>query len=99
VLSMLWHGFPVVKLLSVWAGLTLLWSLLFGWLDRHCRPNAALAKRPVQSAQAGWSWRGTALLALVLISVVAARGTLRQGLRCAGAMPSPPIRCSSTSSA
>ncbi len=83
VLSMLWHGFPVVKLLSVWAGLTLLWSLLFGWLDRHCRPNAALAKRPVQSAQAGWSWRGTALLALVLISVVAARGTLRQG---------PPLR-------
>ncbi|HAF92774.1 MAG TPA: hypothetical protein DCG67_13585, partial [Pseudomonas sp.] len=39
VLSMLWHGFPVLKLLGVWGGLTLLWSLLFGWLDRRCRPQ------------------------------------------------------------
>ncbi|MGE4405195.1 LTA synthase family protein [Pseudomonas sp.] len=84
VLSMLWHGFPVLKLLSVWGGLTLVWALLFGWLDRRCRPRAAmLAKRPARRVQPGWHWRGAALVALVLLSVVAARGTLRQG---------PPLR-------
>ncbi len=84
VLSMLWHGFPVVKLLSVWGGLTLAWALLFGWLDRRCRPHAgALAGRLAPRTQPGWPWRGAALVALVLISVVAARGTLRQG---------PPLR-------
>ncbi|QTF57706.1 LTA synthase family protein [Stutzerimonas frequens] len=84
VLSMLWHGFPVLKLLSVWGGLTLLWSLLFGWLDRRCRPRAGLlTKRSVAPMQLSWHWRGATLVALVLISVVAARGTLRQG---------PPLR-------
>ena len=84
VLSMLWHGFPVLKLLSVWGGLTLLWSLLFGWLDRRCRPRAGLpSKRPAAPMQLSWHWRSATLVALVLISVVAARGTLRQG---------PPLR-------
>ncbi|WP_326429618.1 LTA synthase family protein [Stutzerimonas frequens] len=84
VLSMLWHGFPVLKLLSVWGGLTLLWSLLFGWLDRRCRPRAGLlTKRSAAPMQLSWHWRGATLLVLVLISVVAARGTLRQG---------PPLR-------
>jgi len=84
VLSMLWHGFPVLKLLSVWGGLTLLWSLLFGWLDRRCRPRAGLlSKRSAAPMQLSWHWRGATLVALVLISVVAARGTLRQG---------PPLR-------
>ena len=84
VLSMLWHGFPVLKLLGVWGGLTLLWSLLFGWLDRRCRPQVgALASRPRSPAPLGWHWRGATLVALVLVSVVAARGTLRQG---------PPLR-------
>lgn len=84
VLSMLWHGFPVLKLLSVWGGLILLWSLLFGWLDRRCRPRAGLlSKRSAAPMQLSWHWRGATLVALVLISVVAARGTLRQG---------PPLR-------
>ncbi|MBA4728027.1 MAG: sulfatase-like hydrolase/transferase [Pseudomonas sp.] len=84
VLSMLWHGFPVLKLLSVWGGLTLLWSLLLGWLDRRCRPRAGLlSKRSAAPMQLSWHWRGATLVALVLISVVAARGTLRQG---------PPLR-------
>ncbi len=81
---MLWHGFPVLKLLSVWGGLTLLWSLLLGWLDRRCRPRAGLlSKRSAAPMQLSWHWRGATLVALVLISVVAARGTLRQG---------PPLR-------
>ncbi|MCF7201653.1 LTA synthase family protein [Pseudomonas oligotrophica] len=84
VLSMLWHGFPVLELLGVWGGLTLLWTLLFGWLDRRCRPHAGtLASGPRRPAPLGWHWRGATLVALVLVSVVAARGTLRQG---------PPLR-------
>ena len=84
VLSMLWHGFPVLTLLSVWGGLTLIWSLLFGWLDRRCRPRAGLlTKRSTAPTQLSWHWHGATLVALVLISVVAARGTLRQG---------PPLR-------
>ena len=84
VLSMLWHGFPVLTLLSVWGGLTLIWSLLFGWLDRRCRPRAGLlTKRSTAPMQLSWHWHGATLVALVLISVVAARGTLRQG---------PPLR-------
>lgn len=84
VLSMLWHGFPVLTLLSVWGGLTLIWSLLFGWLDRRCRPRAGLlTKRSTAPLQLSWHWHGATLVALVLISVVAARGTLRQG---------PPLR-------
>ncbi len=84
VLSMLWHGFAVVKLLSVWAGLTLLWSLLFGWLDGRCRPcGVSQMRRLPTRPPLAWHWRGATLLVLVLISVVAARGTLRQG---------PPLR-------
>ncbi|MAL92608.1 MAG: hypothetical protein CMK94_14200 [Pseudomonas sp.] len=84
VLSMLWHGFPVLTLLSVWGGLTLIWSLLFGWLDRRCRPRAGLLTKPSTAPmQLSWHWHGATLVALVLISVVAARGTLRQG---------PPLR-------
>ncbi|HAF92773.1 MAG TPA: hypothetical protein DCG67_13580, partial [Pseudomonas sp.] len=42
-----------------------------------------LASRPRSPAPLGWHWRGATLVALVLVSVVAARGTLRQG---------PPLR-------
>ncbi|AKN25829.1 LTA synthase family protein [Stutzerimonas stutzeri] len=84
VLSMLWHGFPVVTLLSVWGGLTLVWALLLRWLDGRCRPRGAsqMRRSPARPPLA-WHWRGATLLVLVLISVVAARGTLRQG---------PPLR-------
>ena len=84
VLSMLWHGFPVVTLLSVWGGLTLVWALLLRWLDGRCRPRGVsqMRRSPTRPPLA-WHWRGATLLVLVLISVVAARGTLRQG---------PPLR-------
>lgn len=84
VLSMLWHGFPVVPLLSVWGGLTLVWALLLRWLDGRCRPRGVsqMRRSPARPPLA-WHWRGATLLVLVLISVVAARGTLRQG---------PPLR-------
>ena len=75
VLSMLWHGFPVVTLLSVWGGLTLVWALLLR-LDGRCRPRGVsqMRRSPARPPLA-WHWRGATLLVLVLISVVAARGT------------------------
>ncbi|MDX1721689.1 MAG: LTA synthase family protein [Pseudomonas sp.] len=84
VLSMLWHGFPVFKLLAVWALLSALMFALFGWLERLTRRSMRLPKGcPQQSGRTGWAQRGAVLLVLVLIALVAARGTLRQG---------PPLR-------
>ena len=66
VLSMLWHGFPVVTLLSVWGGLTLVWALLLRWLDGRCRPRGVsqMRRSPARPPLA-WHWRGATLLVLV----------------------------------
>ncbi|AHL74206.1 membrane protein [Stutzerimonas stutzeri] len=82
VLSMLWHGFPVLRLLGAWGLMSGLMYLLFRWLDRLTCPSMNTA-RPVRAAKLAWHWRGAVLLSLVLISVIAVRGTLRQG---------PPLR-------
>ena len=82
VLSMLWHGFPVLRLLGAWALMSALMYLVFRSLDRLTRPKPSSAK-PVRPAKLAWHWRGAVLLSLALISVLAVRGTLRQG---------PPLR-------
>ena len=84
VLSMLWHGFPVLRLLAAWGVLSILMFALFGRLERLTRragtsPNGGSR----QPAGSGWAARGAVVFVLVLVSVVAARGTLRQG---------PPLR-------
>jgi len=80
VLSMLWHGFPVVKLLTALALLSAIFIALLRRINKVSRANAAAATGS----------RSTLLLqhALVfvlclVVSVLAARGTLRQG---------PPLR-------
>jgi phosphoglycerol transferase MdoB-like AlkP superfamily enzyme len=84
VLSMLWHGFPVLRLLAVWGVLSALMFVLFGRLERLTRRDWAasndIAPRPAGSS---WAARAAVVFVLVLVSVVAARGTLRQG---------PPLR-------
>lgn len=81
VLSMLWNGFPVLRLLLAWLLLSVLAHAVFAWLDRRLSPARAQAQRP-RPAMA-LHWRVLALLVCVLAATLAARGTLRQG---------PPLR-------
>lgn len=83
VLSMLWHGFPVLQLLAAWGVLSLLMFALFVRLERLTRTGIATSQGIGYRVTAGWGSRATVMLLLVLVSVVAARGTLRQG---------PPLR-------
>ncbi|CAM3981783.1 hypothetical protein CCOS865_01734 [Pseudomonas reidholzensis] len=79
VMSMLWYGFPVVRYLLAWLFGTWLLSLLFKGVDRLTRPGrgagSAVGARPV----AVWYYRLAVFMVVLLVAVVAARGTLRQG--------------------
>lgn len=77
VLSMIWHGFPVVTLLSAWLGCSMLMWLLFSVAERKTRAYALPDRRYSYITQ------GLAFSICLVICVVAARGTLRQG---------PPLR-------
>jgi phosphoglycerol transferase MdoB-like AlkP superfamily enzyme len=83
VMSMLWYGFPVVRHLLAWALATAAIAWVFLRLDRMTRPaNTTLdATATAHSIHRGWRW--VALLLCLMMSVAAARGTLRQG---------PPLR-------
>lgn len=81
VLSMLWNGFPVLRLLLAWLGLSALTWAVFAWLDRLTRPAQALASR--RHAAPALHWRLLVLLLCLFGATLAARGTLRQG---------PPLR-------
>ena len=85
VLSMLWHGFPVLRLLLAWSLLSGLMFALFARVDRLTRPPLESSPATALSSRRNLAWqrRGLALLLCVCVSVVAARGTLRQG---------PPLR-------
>ncbi|MBF7141389.1 MULTISPECIES: LTA synthase family protein [Pseudomonas] len=80
VLSMIWYGYPVVRYLIAWAVGTLLLSLVFKGIDRATRPRqVAVAGR----TSAPWYGRTAVFVVVLLLAVVAVRGTLRQG---------PPLR-------
>ena len=81
VLSMLWHGFPVLRLLLAWAVLSVGLVVLLGRLDQYSRgaSPAVRMSRPITTLLQ----HGLVLLLCLVLSVVAARGTLRQG---------PPLR-------
>ena len=87
VMSMLWYGFPVVRYLLAWALVTWLLFRLFKRLDRATRPaGAALEASPSlggRSRVAPWYVRVGVFGLCLVLAVVAARGTLRQG---------PPLR-------
>ena len=71
VMSMLWYGFPVVRYLLAWIFGTWLLSLLFKGIDRLTRGETA--------AVTPWYNRLAVFMVILLLAVVAARGTLRQG--------------------
>ncbi|MCP6134413.1 hypothetical protein NL393_35080, partial [Klebsiella pneumoniae] len=64
-------GFPVVRYILAWLFGTWLLSLLFKGIDRITRGSG----RPV----AAWYNRLAVFMVVLLVAVVAARGTLRQG--------------------
>jgi phosphoglycerol transferase MdoB-like AlkP superfamily enzyme len=84
VLSMLWYGYPVVRYLLAWAILTWLLSLVFKGIDRLTRPSGQFSVSTASNRKvAPWYARIGVFVVCLLIAVVAARGTLRQG---------PPLR-------
>lgn len=83
VLSMLWNGFPVGRYLLAWALATWLLAKVFKGLDLLTRPTQPSMLSNAAPRALPWHWRWLALLLCLAISVVAARGHLRQG---------PPLR-------
>ena len=84
VMSMLWYGFPVVRYLLAWAVGTLILTLAFKGADRATRPRGPFSGGSIGTRQvAPWYARLTVFVVCLLVCVVAARGTLRQG---------PPLR-------
>lgn len=79
VLSMIWYGFPVVRLLLLWAVLSWIFGKIFLWLDIRTR----VITTNVTAAKSNWRMRIMIFSLCFFVSVVAARGTLRQG---------PPLR-------
>ena len=84
VLSMLWYGFPVVRYLLAWAVVTWLLSLVFKGIDRVTRPrNAQSGGGAGTRSIAPWYMRIGVFFLVLIVAVICARGTLRQG---------PPLR-------
>ncbi len=84
VMSMLWNGFPVGRYLLAWAVATWLLFKLFKGLDLLSRPRntpAMFAAKP--RTRTSWPLRGVAFTLCLVLAVLAARGTLKQG---------PPLR-------
>ncbi|WP_203009033.1 LTA synthase family protein [Pseudomonas paraversuta] len=83
VMSMLWYGFPVVRYLLAWAVGTLILYFAFRGADRMTRSRTTAAVAGTARAVAPWYGRVAVFVVVLLVCVVAARGTLRQG---------PPLR-------
>lgn len=71
VLSMLWHGFPVVKLLLAWSVFGSIFVALLLLIERKTYWQGKTA--------AAWYYYPAAFVGVLLVAVVLARGTLRQG--------------------
>ena len=80
VSSMIWYGFPVVRYLLAWVAGTVIMSLAFKAIDRLTRPRGQYQSNVagVRSV-APWYVRGVVFFMILLVAVIAARGTLRQG--------------------
>lgn len=82
VVSMLWHGFPVVRYLAGWLLLSVLLFYVFRCIDRWASSQQQAVATPVVAA-APWYVRVPVFLVCLLAAVALARGTLQQG---------PPLR-------
>ena len=82
VMSMLWYGFPVVRYLLAWAVGTAVLYFAFKGADRVTRSRTSVSAG-AETATAPLFSRIAVFVVVLLVCVVAARGTLRQG---------PPLR-------
>lgn len=80
VLSMLWNGYPLFRYLLLWMFLSWLMYHLYERIDRL---SCALSRRLPQGQPAPFVVRSTICVLVMLMLVLGARGTLRQG---------PPLR-------
>lgn len=80
VISMLWHGFPVIKLILAWGAATYIMALCFFALDKKTR---TMNPRVVRVSEPPWYTKLVVFALCFLLSIAAVRGTLRQG---------PPLR-------
>lgn len=80
VMSMLWHGFPVLRYLLGWLVLTLLLFSLFRQVDRRTR---FYSEKPMQQGTRVLATRLMAFACIFSIDLALARGTFRSG---------PPLR-------
>ncbi|MDR1367168.1 MAG: LTA synthase family protein, partial [Candidatus Accumulibacter sp.] len=78
VLSMLWHGFPILRFLFSWALAAGFFYWLFAIIERCTRFASGASGRGASRLL-----RGLAFASCLILAVLAARGTLRQG---------PPLR-------
>lgn len=83
VLSMLWFGFPVMRYLLAWALATWFLAWLFKRIDGITRTAPSDLANSTGSMIEAWYVRIPVLILCVLLALIAARGTLRQG---------PPLR-------
>jgi phosphoglycerol transferase MdoB-like AlkP superfamily enzyme len=84
--SMIWYGFPVARYLLAWAFATLILKFVFKKIDLYCRPAIATTITPRYAAPLATPSllkRSGVFLLCLIVGIVAARGTLRQG---------PPLR-------
>lgn len=73
VLSMLWHGFPVLTFLGIWGALSCLVAGFYTYLHRHTRSTGSRNQRYV------WGKRIGVFLLCGAVIFLSARSTLRQG--------------------
>ncbi|MCB1701511.1 MAG: LTA synthase family protein [Halioglobus sp.] len=82
VISMLWHGFAVVRYLLCWLVLSAVLLLIFRRLDHRFRPSLKTLSAGTGAVRP-WYLRLAVFLVCLLLVVALARGTLQQG---------PPLR-------
>jgi len=71
VLSMIWHGFPFVRLVLAWVAA----AFVFGWIFRKIDQMT----QPMRDSRPRWLARGAAFLVCLALAALAIRGTVRQG--------------------
>lgn len=79
VLSMLWFGFPVLRYLLTWLLATWLMVRLFRKLDIATRTSQHMEGIASRQRIETWYVRIPVLLLCLLLALIAARGTFRQG--------------------
>ncbi len=77
VISMLWHGFPVVRYLMGWALATWVIVKVFSWCDRAAAARGAVPVNGIGASSSRWYLRLPVMFLCMIVVAAGARGTLR----------------------